>query len=338
MKSFWYFILLFLLLPLVSWTQIDTSLTFEEVEVVAPKIRQMPIGSESQVWGTSNLQQLPSKNMADFLTQETGVFIKSYGLGSLATSTMRGGSANHTLVLWNGLPIHSPMLGLLDLSLLPTMVSEEVQVQYGGASAMWGSGAVGGIIALNNKADASSKLKITSQSTFGSFGNFQQQVQAKIGTKRFQSHTKFSYQEADNDFFYTIHPDLPERQQTNAALLQRNWLQDFYYNINDKQKIATHFWYQQSNRQIPPSTVQNTSLARQSDRALRAVVDWQHTGKQSILNAKLGYFKEHLDYFDEQIRLESLSEFSTWIGEVDGQWALDKYQKIYFLSYYEGKT
>ncbi|MFK7906334.1 MAG: TonB-dependent receptor plug domain-containing protein, partial [Chitinophagales bacterium] len=293
------------------------------VEVKTPKIRQVSIGGESQTWDSDDLQKISSKNIADFLNSETGIFIKSYGLGSLATSSARGGSASHTLVLWNGLPIQSPMLGLLDLSLLPIHSAEKISVQSGGASAMWGSGAVGGIVSLQNTSDFSKTLTISSQSTLGSFGNRQQTLQVGFGNERFQSKSKLSYQEAANDFFYEIHPDLPKRQQTNAAVLQKNFLQDIYFKINPRQKIAAHFWLQNATRQIPPTNVQNLSQAYQDDKALRLVLDWQRIGEKSVWNAKAAYFKEDLGYHDPQIGLAALSDFSIWMAEVDGQFTLD---------------
>ncbi len=314
-------------LPLVCQAQTDTSITFNPVEVKASPIRQAAIGGESETWTKSEIQSLSSNTIADLLHSETGIFIKSYGLGSLATSSIRGASASHTLVLWNGLPIHSPMLGLLDLSLLPSNIAEKVEVQYGGASAMWGSGAIGGSIALNNVADFSKKLKISSQSSLGSFGTRRQALQLGLGNERFQSLTKFNYDEADNDFLHEIHPDLPKHRQTNAHLLQYNFLQDIYFQINSNQRLSTHVWWQSSSRQIPPTIVQNESQAYQDDKALRLSVNWQKIKSKSVWNAKLGYFKEHLDYYDPQILLTALSDFSTWMGEFDAQFSIDKKEK-----------
>jgi len=81
-------------------------------------------------------------------------------LGSIATSAIRGASAGHTVVVWNGLALQSPMLGLLDLSMLPSGLVDEVSIQYGGQSTLWGSGAIGGVIHLNNQAKFGKKFGI----------------------------------------------------------------------------------------------------------------------------------------------------------------------------------
>ena len=152
------FLILFVFsISVTAVAQVDT-LELRELEVSATTIRQTPIGSPNQTWSSETLQQLPARNIAELLTNETGVFIKNYGAGSLATSSIRGGSASHTLVLWNGLPVQSPMLGQLDLSLLPSNFVENVSVEYGGNTSMWGSGAIGGTIALDNQADFSNRF------------------------------------------------------------------------------------------------------------------------------------------------------------------------------------
>ncbi|MGB0864078.1 MAG: TonB-dependent receptor plug domain-containing protein [Saprospiraceae bacterium] len=324
------FLILFVFsISVTAVAQVDT-LELRELEVSATTIRQTPIGSPNQTWSSETLQQLPARNIAELLTNETGVFIKNYGAGSLATSSIRGGSASHTLVLWNGLPVQSPMLGQLDLSLLPSNFVENVSVEYGGNTSMWGSGSIGGTISLNNQVDFTNRFSTASQTSFGSFDYFNQQFKVNVGNDRFQSSTKIGQQQAKNDFEYSIREDLPLRIQTNAEFFQRNILQDFYYKITPKQQFATHFWYQTSNRQIPPTINQNRSVAHQSDEAFRLMMDWKRVSNQTVMKAKAGYFRESLDYFDESILLTSLSQFDTWLGDFEGEFFIKKNQKIGF--------
>ncbi len=65
----------------------------------------------------------------------------------------------HTAILWNGFNIQNAMLGQTDLSLLPAVFFDEVEIEYGGSSAVWGSGAVAGSIHLNNRAGFGRGLK-----------------------------------------------------------------------------------------------------------------------------------------------------------------------------------
>ncbi len=301
--------------------QIDTTIVLEEIEVKSAHIRQEGVGSNVEKWDVTNLKSVGSNNIAELLSAESGVFIKSYGLGSLSTSSLRGGSAGHTLVLWNGLPLQSPMLGLLDLSLLPINSAEEVTLQKGGKSAAWGSGAIGGLISLKNKPDFSHKFSLNSSVAVGSFGYRQQQFQYGFGSKKFQSRTKVFSQQAENDFSYFIAENLPDRKQSNARLSQQNILQDLYWKLKSNQQISVHLWQQYSDRQIPPTNVQNLSVAHQDDRSLRGIINWKKVGERTVLQVKGGFVKEDLDYFDDQQLLESRSSFETLFGEFTTQFA-----------------
>jgi len=205
------------------------------------------------------------------------------------------------------------------LNLLPLNGAEEISFQKGGNSALWGSGAIGGVIALNNQSNFHNKIFTNVKSTFGSFGNFNQEMKFGFGNSRVQSVTKLFHQQGENDFKYFIAPDFPKRQQTNAQVLQQNIMQDLYWKIDQKNQLAVHFWQQFSERNIPPTNVQTRSLASQNDKSTRILLDWKNVHETYVLQGKVGLFKEHLDYFDPEMNLISLSDFTTLTSEITGQ-------------------
>ena len=326
MKEYSLFGLLFLVFTCRSTViigQVDTVISIPVVEIQALKIREKVIGGLVEEWDKAKLAQSSLQSVTDVLERESGLYLKSYGLGSLATSSVRGGSAGHTLVLWNGLPIHSPMLGLLDLSLLPVGAIDQLSFQRGGNAALWGSGAIGGLLSLNNTANFSKGTSIEVQSIYGNFERFQQDLKFRFGNQRFQSNTSLSYASAENNFKYTLAPQLPKREQTNARLLQHNLVQNLYWKINAKNALTLHYWYQYSDREIPPTNSQTRSEAYQIDGSNRLALDWQFNGNKTIYQAKAAYFTENLDFFDDQIGLASLSRFNSMIGEITAQRAIN---------------
>lgn len=71
----------------------------------------------SATYKTTNLDAVTTKsveNLAQLLQENSTVFIKSYGSGSLASVSFRGTGAGHTRVLWNGVSLNSPMNGQID--------------------------------------------------------------------------------------------------------------------------------------------------------------------------------------------------------------------------------
>ena len=90
--------------------------------------------------------------MADVLAQNTSIFIKSYGRGTLATASFRGTAPSHTQVQWNGMAVNSPMLGMVDFSLIPSYFIDNATVYHGAGSVGVTGGGLGGAITLQTEA------------------------------------------------------------------------------------------------------------------------------------------------------------------------------------------
>lgn len=323
-------VFLLLCLPVLSRAQVDTTLILPLVEIATTPPRTQSIGGHTQSWTTAELQPQRHNNLADWLSRAGGLFIKSYGSGSIATTSIRGGSAAHTSVLWNGLPIQSPMLGQLDFSLFPLAFADRIQLFYGGNSAAWGSGAIGGLISLDNTAPADSCTHISLRSSLGSFGFFDQQAQLSFSKGQWASQTRLFYRRADNDFSYRLRPDLPEKTQTHATLEQKGLLQSLYWQPTLRQQLTLHLWLQGADREIPPTTVQNQSQATQADEFMRSLLHWKLVAGQTIWQARLGFIRESIDYQDDLILLRALTRFRTMYGEVEGQWAWAGGARLHF--------
>ena len=100
-----------LILPLLAAAQEERpawSLPIEEVPVVTRRTMK-EIGVQRTQLDSTVLHDNISLSMADVLTQNANLFIKSYGRATLATAEFRGTSPSHTQVTWNGMRINSPM-------------------------------------------------------------------------------------------------------------------------------------------------------------------------------------------------------------------------------------
>jgi vitamin B12 transporter len=309
--------------------QVDTFATLPAALISATRLRLKPPGERVENWDSTRMAAFAMYPISELLGRESGVFIKSYGLGSLATTSIRGGAAGHTAVLWNGFSISSPMLGLLDLALLPSAFFDEARLHHGGNSAAWGSGAIGGIIALDNTPTFDPGLEVQWLAAMGSFHHLHQQVTLRYSDGKLAGTTRFFFQHAANDFPYRLRADLPPRRQSHAAARQIGLSQEVYWRPNAREQLALRLWRQNAEREIPPTTVQNRSLAAQQDEVFRAALHWRRQGARLDWHARAGFFHEDIDYRDGLIGLRALSGFHTWIGELEGQWRLSKRVKIY---------
>ena len=310
-----------------------TELSAQEDTLALPiiTVEDKPTFSGEQIDQTDKdvLRQQPATHVGELLAQSTGVFVKSFGGGSSATTSIRGGSAEHTRVLWNGLPIENPMLGQLDFSLLPAIFIDKVAVHYGGNTAAWGNGAIGGTVQLDNKTDWKKKQLIAQYTgTSGAFGLEQQGLKIGYGNEKFQFINRIFYQKAENDFTYFISDNLPRRQQTNAGTRQWGSLQEFHYRITPRQTLNAYFWYQTMDRQIPPHAAQSRSEAHQSDETKRLAVDWQYVGNSWLLKAQAAWYDESLLYVDPLSGIDALSSFNTLLGQLTGTKNIGKNHRL----------
>ena len=238
----------------LSIAQVDTSVVLDDILLSVPNIR-----TEDQLREQVIDKDGITGSVAQSIEQATNTYIKNYGVGSLATLSIRGGSAGQSLVLWNGLPLHSPMLGLLDLSLIPNNVTESTSISKGGNSSLWGSGAVSGVVSME-----SNKVKnhtVALQSSVGSFGYMSHDASIHLNAKKWHFTSKYAHESADRDFEYSVSSTLPRRRQENARYNRNHFMQDIYYDINSRNQLSAHIWSYRASTEIPPTTVQSKMIS-----------------------------------------------------------------------------
>ncbi|MEO1586016.1 MAG: TonB-dependent receptor [Bacteroidota bacterium] len=306
----------------------DTLYQLSPVQIEGTTLRADDEAFHTQTWSAAELRAEGAARVSDLLAQNSGIFVKQYGPGTLATTSLRGGSAGHTAVTWNGLPITSPMLGQLDFSLLPVGFVDEMRLEYGGNTALWGSGAIGGTLHLNNQVNFLPGMQVQARGTVGSWGMQDQFVSLQAASTHFASRTRVFRQRSRNDFTYQAFPGGPIQRLSHAAVAQTGALQEFFWQPKKDQRLSLHIWWQDVFREIPPTLVQTRSQATQEDQALRISFNWHKVLEKGALKVRGGLFREALNYRDEQIRLNSTSSFWTGIAEVERQRFIGKAHQL----------
>jgi vitamin B12 transporter len=104
-----------------------------------------------------------------------------YGGGmSLQTLSIRGMGTEHTLFLWNGLPAGNMQTGVSDVNLFEAADLEAIQVVSGGASAIHGAAAIGGVVNLVHAFPADAPGSVEVGGSVGSFGEVGMFVRGRV--------------------------------------------------------------------------------------------------------------------------------------------------------------
>ncbi|MEM7103136.1 MAG: TonB-dependent receptor [Bacteroidota bacterium] len=245
------------------------------------------------------------------------VSIRSYGAGSLATISLRGKGAGHSAVLWEGFNLQNVMNGVVDISLIPTSLFDEMTLQSGGSAAMFGSGAIGGTIQVGNRENIVGGTQLRIGASFGSFSDYRQWVQTNVSKANWMLSVKGFNHTAKNNFSF-LNPVLPGQpivKLTNATTRNSGVLSSFAFRPSVHHKLSFHLWVQDVTREIPPSLTEIFSEASQRDQMVRGMMAWRVTLDRAVFKLRAGYFDEYIGFTDPGINLEADNRSKNFVSE-----------------------
>jgi len=294
---------LVLLQNLYSQGTIDTVI-IKTVDVVANKI---PEAYKTTFFDSSIINE--SKNLSELLQEHSSVFVKTYGLGSLATVSFRGTGASHTNVLWNDISLNSPMNGQIDFSLYPTLFFDNASLHHGASGLIDGNGALGGSVILSNDANFKKGFKSTIQQSLGSFNNYSTSGKFSFSNEKWFSETQLYFNKSKNDFDYIniALQDKPTSIQNKAELQQYGFQQAIYRKLKNG-KMGIRLWYFNSDRMLPPTMQVNLNDENQKDESLRGLLEWD--GLVRNLNFKWinAFVKDKLIYTNSIANINAIND------------------------------
>jgi len=241
-------------------------------------------------------------DLSELLSENTTIYIKSHGRGALATASFRGTAPSHTQVFWNGMNINSPMLGMVDFSLIPVHIIDELTLEHGGSSIIRQSGGLGGSINLDNKPNWNNKFHVTYSQAAGSFNTWDSYAKVGSGTNNFQSTTRLYYNYSDNDYEFINKNviELPKEKNKNADYKKYGAIQELYFRPTEKQVASVKVWGQQAERAIPTvlsyEGEEQSNMNNQQDNTVKLVADWKYYGLSSRYSFSAGYDYQKLLY------------------------------------------
>ncbi|RYE23349.1 MAG: TonB-dependent receptor [Sphingobacteriales bacterium] len=275
------------------------------------------------------LQQYQFQNMANLLSQQVPVFVKSYGFNSLATLNFRGASAAQSQVYWNGIPLQNSGSGIADVSLLPVSLLNKVNVVYGSSSALLGSGNVGGALMVETDHpgyDSSGSFQHAVSGVVGSFNQYQLGIKSGLKTKRFSIGIKAFGQTANNDFNY--YNGSNKVSTYNSKLQSGVVMVNSGYRIDKRNELLVTGWYQQYYREIPKALFEDVSTKNQRDESLRLLAEWKRTGNKANTYAKVAYFRDNMLYNDDTIKQHARYSTNQLFAEAGVNYRLNSHHQL----------
>ncbi|CEJ71356.1 Vitamin B12 transporter BtuB precursor [Chryseobacterium oranimense G311] len=238
-----------------------------------------------------------STNLSELLRFQSSIYIKENGRGAVSSPSFRGTTAQQTAFVWNGININSSFLGQGDVNNIPLFGYDQIDIKAGGGSVVYGSGAIGGSIHLNNILDFNSGFKASVYSEAASFDTYNNFAQAAFSNEKLSVKVSGSYITSQNDY------KVPEFVVGNTGFHNTNGR---YYNtsvnIGVAYKIADHqtiSWQNQTfdASQHYPIFELNGNKTKYKAQTLRSLIAWD-INKNNLSNSlKMAYTEDNFQYF-----------------------------------------
>ncbi|MEQ9165772.1 MAG: TonB-dependent receptor plug domain-containing protein, partial [Fulvivirga sp.] len=293
-KKLYLFVALFVLTN-CAYAQLD-SLLLNAVEVRGIPYAKYAVGQKVVTADSSIKKQYAQNNIGDLLAATNPVYIRSYGNNMAAGISFRGTGPNHTGVFWNGLNINSRTLGQSDFSLLPVVGTDEISLQYGSSGALYGSDAIGGTVHLNNHPNWKEGLTLGVNQGLGSFGTTQTSGLINFTKGKVNFKSSGYYQQADNDFPYTIPSNGRVVKQNNAGYKYYGFNQDIYIQLASNKLITFNGWFNSNYREIQPVIGNFTSQTDQEDENIRLTAAYHCNSQFAYTTFRTGFVKDYQVY------------------------------------------
>ncbi len=173
--------------------------------VVWGKRPMKDIGVQKTTFDSIALKENIALSMADILTFNSSVFVKSYGRATLSTVAFRGTSPSHTQVTWNGMRINNPMLGMTDFSTIPSYFIDQASLLHGTSSVNETGGGLGGLVKLGTIPDVAEGVNLQYVQGVGSFSTFDEFARFTYGSEHWHVSSRVVYSSSPNDYKYINH-------------------------------------------------------------------------------------------------------------------------------------
>lgn len=309
----------------------DTIIVLDEVVAKGVKFDRYSIGAkiirvDSFTFSTNKLNSI-----AELLAGQSAVTLTSYGVGGQASIKIRGGGADHTTVIWNGLNLKPPMSGEINYSASNVGQFDNIVIQPGGASTMYGTGAATGVIFLSNDLSLNNSGYSGSVTIEGgSYNSTAIQTIAGYSGEKYAGRISFSRQSAENDFSFKY--GKKTKTQEHAAFQTINIAQQNAFLIGQHSKVETDFWYVNHFKEVPALTSDTKiGTSEQEDNNLRMALNYSLFRSGFSFKYRAGFLADNIYYvdYDTLIGFDSRNKSHSIINEIETKFTQSRFYKLY---------
>jgi iron complex outermembrane receptor protein len=278
------------ILTLFSFGSDSVPAPVDTAHVVAKRAEHASIGRMVHDLRSPDYKQGMNKTLA-----ENGFFIKQYGLSGSGTISRRGADPTQVQVLWNGLVVNNPLLGMADLGILSRCNGQSLKYIEGGNSSLYGSGSVGGTLSISDQAPDSALL-IGVSALSGSFNQQGYSLYSSLKKKKSFVSFEAGLNSSRNDFRYKV----PNAGSELLRMAEASTQSQFARTVLGTEMRNWHFQlnleWMNNYRGLGTVAGSYNSNGEQYDQNLRTAAEIRYNGGNIKWIQRLGYFNDKIRY------------------------------------------
>jgi len=243
---------------------------FDPVLVSATRTdhRQSQVTVSTEILTERQIRESTGITAGEVLENTGGLYFKSYDhLAGIQIPSIRGSNPEQVLVLLDDMPLNGIQGGGVDLNNIPVSTLEQIEIVRGGHSAIYGSGAVGGLIHLITKTPFSdNKKKFGVRSSIGSFGLQTADILYSDAVGELNYLINFSHNQSQGDYTYTPSRLSEKLNRENNDFLGNHLFAKAQYKLNAQNKLQFLFQMLDSERGVSGSLFYPSPTARRNEK------------------------------------------------------------------------
>lgn len=165
--------------PATASSQRSSAVPLDPVVVTASRTRQSLSDAlpQTTVFDQQAIRDSGATDLVSLLALAPGAQITTTGtFGSSASLYLRGADSTQTLILIDGVRVDSTSLGQAQLAQLQLDQIDHIEIVNGNVSALYGSGAVGGVVQIFTKQGSSKAPYFNFETEYGTYGTQRQRA------------------------------------------------------------------------------------------------------------------------------------------------------------------
>lgn len=314
MSMTWKFLFCGLALLLFQFVlgQNDSIVRLQEVVVSDSKLRKFS-DAQQVVFLNDSILLKNNGSFTNLLLLHSTIYFKENGAGMVASPSFRGTTAQQTAVIWNGININSQLNGQTDFNTINATDFNSIGIRSGGGSVLYGSGAVGGSIHLNNLLMFNTEIEHEFRSNYGSFNTLGLNYNVKGGSEKWAFQVGITRNSSDNDYEYIGR----NRKNENGEYYNQSLNFSAGYKINENNFLKFYSLLFDGERHFS-GTITVTSKNKYQDFTTRNMLEWVSFRNKFTSKLKLAYLTEEYNYFENKDNpFFTFGKVNTLLGRYD---------------------